>query len=669
VKKILALLLVPTLASAAPPPLSTREKMTAVLRDEDRRSAAGLGELLRDDDASVRRRATLAAGRIDDPSLTLAVADRLSDPIPEVRRMAAFALGLIGDAKTEARLEAALKDSDSVVRARAAEALGRLGDPRAAAAVARMVIGAVPKGVAPLAVRGDDAGNPNDPWLELRLGLFALAALKDVPSASSALVESGRSRFDWWAATWVASTMAAPDLQPVLTAAASSTDRWSRALAADGLARARDPQAVALLGKLVQDRDETVAARAVRALGATGDASAVAAVEPLLRTTGPFGARVKLAALQALALLPPSRKSRDDVVALVGHEEPEIRGAAMRVLARLDPAELALVLSGSGRDPVWSVRAGLATGLAGGHDELSLGLLYSLLRDDDARVVAAALDALRVSLGPESRLTLVQQLGHTDLGVRTAAARGLEALGDTADTAELAAAYRRSMDDREPEARLAIVSALAVTHRAEANETLAIAARDDPARAVRAMAARALVVAGQSAPALEPEGARATLDYAIAMAPYDPQPGVRVYTPRVFLHTRRGTVEIHLNTLEAPLACDSFVTLARRGFFNGLEFHRVVPGVRVESGCPRGDGLGGPGYRLRREAGLRPFGRGSVGLEAPAKDAEGSRFFVTLAPDPEDDGRATLVGTVVNGLEVLDALRAQDTIEDVEVWD
>jgi HEAT repeat protein len=668
VKKLLAVcFLLPSLAAAAPDAPSLREKMAAILRAEDRRSAVGLAELLRDPQPSVRRRAAYAAGRIGDPALTLTLVDRLGDPVPEVRSVAAFALGLIGDAKAAPKLSVALKDHDPVVRARAAEAIGRLGDPHAAPVVAQMVVAAVPKGVAPLAVRGDDAGNPDDPWLELRLGLFALGALKDIPSAASALLESGRSRFDWWAATWVAAALPSPELTPVLVAAASSTDRWSRALAADGLGRVRSPQAITALTKLVQDRDETVAARAVRALGATGDASAVAAIEPLLRATGPSGARVKLAALQALALLPASRKSRDDVVALAGHEDAEVRGAAMRVLARLDPAQLALVLSGSGRDPVWSVRAGLAAGLAGGHDEFSLGMLYSLLKDDDARVAAAALEALTRSLGSEATLTLVQQLGHSDPGVRAAAARGLQSLGDTTHSAELAAAYRRSMDDREPEARLALINALALTHDSATSDVLNAAAKDDPARSVRATAVRALVLAGQPAPSLEPEPAGPGLDYTLAMAPYDP--GARVYTPRAFVHTRRGTIEIRLNSLEAPLACDSFIALARRGFFDDLEFYRVLPGVRVDSGCPRGDGLGGPGYRLRREAGMRPFGRGAVGLDAPEKDAEGSRFFIALAPDPERDGRATLLGTVTSGLEVLDSLRAQDTIDDVEIWD
>jgi HEAT repeat protein/cyclophilin family peptidyl-prolyl cis-trans isomerase len=664
-KHLVALLALPMLA-AAPAGLSTREKMALILRAEDQRTAAPLSDLLRDATPSIRRRAALAAGRIGDPSLSLAVVDRLNDSVPEVRRVAAFALGVMGDARAAARLEAALRDSDSAVRARAAQALGYLGDPHAAPAVARMVVAAIPAGTAPLAIRGDDAGNANDPWLELRLGLFALASLKDIPSATSALVDGGRSRFDWWAATWVAASLHAAELAPVLQGAAGSADKLSRMLAADGLGRPNDAQAFDLLLRLTQDRDEWVAAHAVAGLGRTGDARAVAVVESLV---GHASSKVKLAALEALSLLPPDRKSRDAVVALAGHDEPAIRAAAMRLLARLDPSELALVLSGSGRDPVWAVRASVAAGLAGAHDELSIGLLYGLLKDDDGRVAAAATDALRVSLGGNAALTLAQQLGHADPAVRIAAANGLAEIGDVAHATELAAAYRRSLDERDPEARLALVKALAVARGGEANDALTAAAKQDPSRAVRVVASRALVAAGQAAPALEPEPARPDLDYRLAMAPYDPQPDEPIFTPRAFVHTRRGTIEIHLNTVEAPLACDSFVALARRGFFNGLELYQVATGVRVDGGCPRGDGIGGPGYRIRREASFKPFGRGAVGLQATAKDTEGSRFFITLSPDPQQDAHATLLGTVANGLDVVDAIRAHDTIDSIDIWD
>ena len=116
------------------------------------------------------------------------------------------------------------------------------------------------------------------------------------------------------------------------------------------------------------------------------------------------------------------------------------------------------------------------------------------------------------------------------------------------------------------------------------------------------------------------------------MAPYAPRPGVSLYTPRAFLHTAKGTIEVHLDVVEAPLTVASFVALARRGFYDGLTFHRVEPGFVVQGGDPRGDGNGGPGYTLRCEITQRPYGRGAVGMALSGKDTGGSQFFVTLAP-------------------------------------
>jgi hypothetical protein len=128
----------------------------------------------------------------------------MNDPEAEVRQMAAFAMGLIGDQQAVERLLASLGDPEPTVKARAAEALGRLGDTRAAAAVAKMVLDASPKSPTAIVVRGDDPANPYDPWLVQRLGLFALARLKDGPAAESVLLNAGKPRFDWWAATWTA---------------------------------------------------------------------------------------------------------------------------------------------------------------------------------------------------------------------------------------------------------------------------------------------------------------------------------------------------------------------------------------------------------------------------------------------------------------------------------
>ena len=123
-----------------------------------------------------------------------------------------------------------------------------------------------------------------------------------------------------------------------------------------------------------------------------------------------------------------------------------------------------------------------------------------------------------------------------------------------------------------------------------------------------------------------------------------PIPGVSLWSPRAILHTRHGSIEILLDVVDAPLTVSSFVDLARRGFYDGLTFHRVVPGFVTQGGCPRGDGSGGPGYTLRDELGERPYGRGAVGMALSGKDTGGSQFFITHAPAPHLDGAYALFG-------------------------
>ena len=199
--------------------------------------------------------------------------------------MAAFALGLVGATTAVDPLLASLADPDGGVRGRAAEALGRIGDARAAPAIARLVVDALPKTINRMTVRGDDPGSAEDSWAEQRLALFALARLKDVPAARGALLDGDRPRFDWWAATWVAMRLESPELRPVLVDAVSSSDSRSRALAARGLGALKDRSAVELLQPLARDADETVALHALRALAAIGDGRSTATAAALLASS------------------------------------------------------------------------------------------------------------------------------------------------------------------------------------------------------------------------------------------------------------------------------------------------------------------------------------------------------------------------------------------------
>jgi cyclophilin family peptidyl-prolyl cis-trans isomerase/HEAT repeat protein len=656
---------------AAPPPLPPppprMEKLTRILAAEDRRDLSGDVKVgLIDADRGVRRRAALAAGRIGDPAAVPALVPLLQDTEAEVRQMTAFALGLIGDPLAVDPLLLALKDPEPVVRARAAEALGQIGDGRAGPALAQAVIAPLPPKAPLVTVRGDDPASMTDPWLEPRMGLFALARLKDVRNAQVALLSAGKPRFDWWAATWTAMRLENAALRPVLIAGIASTDPLSRAYAARGLGALKDAGDLDALLPLLRDRDETVVVNTVRAVALLGEARAVPPVSALLRSPS---LTVRVEALKALAVLPPDRGLRERVLAEVGSPEPWLRGAALQALARIERDEFALVLSNLDPDPVWFVRSALAGALAIAGDEASQARLLAMLKDEDVRVLPAVLEALRQARGPDAVDTLRRHLDHPDFAVRMAAADELAALKVSGLAETLAGSLARARGDVEMDARLSLVTLLGLQKDARSLALLREVAGGDPARPVRERASRVLRDLGETPPPPGPEPvSRPFLDYREALAPYEVTAGAQVFTPRVFLTTKHGRIEIHLNVVEAPLMSATFLDLARRGFYDGLTFHRVVPGFVIQGGDPRGDGNGGPGFALRDELGERPYGRGVVGMALSGKDTGGSQLFITLAPAPHLDGRYTVFGWVASGLEVADKIRPGDVIEKVEAW-
>jgi cyclophilin family peptidyl-prolyl cis-trans isomerase/HEAT repeat protein len=417
---------------------------------------------------------------------------------------------------------------------------------------------------------------------------------------------------------------------------------------------------------LLRDRDETVAVNAVRAIALLGEARAVPAVSALLRSPSSV---LRVEALKALSVLPPDRGLRERVVAEVGSPEPWVRAAALQALAWMEREDFALVLANLDPDPVWFVRAGLAAALARAGDEASQARLLAMLKDEDPRVLPGVLTALRQARGSDAVDTLRRHLDHPDFAVRMAAADELVELKATGLGEAVAASYARARGDVEMDARLSLVSLVALQKDARSLALLRDIGQHDPARPVRERAARALRAAGETPPPLGPEPiVRPALDYREALAPYEVAADAPVFTPRVFLQTKQGRIEIHLNVVEAPLMSATFLDLARRGFFDGLTFHRVVPGFVIQGGDPRGDGNGGPGFALRDEIGERPYGRGVVGMALSGKDTGGSQLFITLAPAPHLDGRYTVFGWVASGMEVADKLRPGDVIEKVEAW-
>ena len=128
------------------------------------------------------------------------------------------------------------------------------------------------------------------------------------------------------------------------------------------------------------------------------------------------------------------------------------------------------------------------------------------------------------------------------------------------------------------------------------------------------------------------------------------------------LHTERGDIVIQLFADRAPLAVNSFVVLAREGWFDGTTFHRVIPGFVAQGGDPSGSGGGGPGYYFKNEVyvDLRFDKPGVVGMANSGPDTNGSQFFITFGPTPHLNGGYTIFGQVTSGMDVVKGLRLRD---------
>jgi cyclophilin family peptidyl-prolyl cis-trans isomerase/protein-disulfide isomerase len=128
------------------------------------------------------------------------------------------------------------------------------------------------------------------------------------------------------------------------------------------------------------------------------------------------------------------------------------------------------------------------------------------------------------------------------------------------------------------------------------------------------------------------------------------------------LHTAKGDVVIQLYPDKAPLAVNNFVFLARNGWYDGTTFYRVLPNSIIKAGDPSGTGMGNPGYLFETEiaAGLSFSQAGMVAMENNGPDSNGSRFFITLTPDPSRGSHETIFGQVISGLDVLKALTSRD---------
>jgi cyclophilin family peptidyl-prolyl cis-trans isomerase/HEAT repeat protein len=624
-------------------------------------------QLVADPEARVRRRAALAIGRVGLSEGVAPLQTALTDTDPAVRQMAAFGLGLIADTAAVPALTSALQDAEPMVRGRAAEALGLIGDKSAGGAVGAMTAAYIKQGaIAQLAP--DDERWPISPEADAaRLGLFALVRLSAWDGLAGAVLDSsGHPISAWWPVAFALQRINDRRALQPLQQLVQGQGRYTRAFAARGLGRLKDSSSTPLLVPLLQrePRDEAITVSAVRALAEIGAQDAVTPLVDLLtkETTSPNLRLETVTALGSLHATPALGFVQD----LLTDDWPVMRAAAIRASAEIDPDTFLLTLSGMEPDPHWIVRAALADVLGTLPPAVATDRVRALLDDQDTRVIPSAIGALVRLHAPGLDAILLKALTNTDFGVRVAAAQALGELKPEGGAAALRDAYKTGLADATYDARAAALTALAEYGAAEATETLktALADKDWPLR----------IRAGRLLATIDPSVDVAHAIRPVPSPPIAPYPSPELispeYSPHAFIETAKGTIEIELTVLDAPQTAQSFMALARKGFFNGLQFLRVVPNFVVQTGDPRGDGEGGPGYSPRDELNDRPYLRGVVGMaRADWPDTGGSQFFITHSPQPHLDAKYTVFGHVVNGMDVVDKIQQLDVIDRIRIWD
>jgi cyclophilin family peptidyl-prolyl cis-trans isomerase len=360
----------------------------------------------------------------------------------------------------------------------------------------------------------------------------------------------------------------------------------------------------------------------------------------------------------AAAETQPVIGSTADLTAALNGADPWLAAEALAALAARDAEAAAKTAAGwaAVTSPDWQRRAAARVAV-----KLGPEAEQRAAADDDAGVRLAWLSSLDADqAAPRSEKLLAVLATDPDPAVR-AETLSLLREADVAPSVEgLIALHTAWKGDTMPDARVeALVAAMAATEPGPKRQAILKLGLEDPDPA-----AVALVV----------NGARG-LGETVAFPAREPRHGERWYQdliawtaePRwLDVVTDRGTFRISLDLEVAPLTSREIWDLAAAGFYDGLDFHRVVPNFVVQGGDPRGDGWGGPGFVLPDEPSLVPFDSWRVGIATSGPQTGGCQLFVTLTPADHLTGHYTNFGEVVEGREVMTAIRVGDRIREVQ---
>jgi cyclophilin family peptidyl-prolyl cis-trans isomerase/HEAT repeat protein len=695
-------------------------------RKADSASVAPIMQGLRSTDADTRRIAVRAIGRMENRANLFALEPMLTDPMPSVRAEALNAIAQIakadgpnGPAEGDARARVwmgvqglvrglSASEVDPVVRGTMARTLGRL--PYPTEAVARSATESIAELMEPLPsagalarepwfgiLHGTDALLRRFPGLRTTPGVLKVAAIPRVPT-----IEGASSSDSSWSreANVILAAIRGRVLSAPSVEGATVAGIRTRFLTDFGDADAQVRRQVASQVATAVALDDAAKSRIITA--ALGDPSFSVRIEgvrayarmrgprcdPLVNATRDAHALVALTAIDALAA--PCEPTADGVARLSQILRELPRGATNRTgakgswhygahaavsLARTAPDSVRRVMAALAAHPVWQVRMYTARAAAVMGDTASLAKLAADRTDNvrDAAVNGFA-DLMRPASGastgaiPRSKSIdsiLLAQFARSDHQLVLNAAKALEGAELDAKGYEtiLAALDRLTGQRRETsrDPRMELLARLEPTRGSAASRVTPYLSDYDPAIAARA--AQLFRTWGRTDVVATP---RLLSHIAVSYAE-----AVRLRNTRVRItmspQSGGGSFEIRLFPDEAPATVTRFVAAARRGYYNGLTFHRMATNFVIQGGSPGANEYVGADRFMRDEVGLRSHERGTLGISTRGRDTGDAQIFVNLIDSWRLDHDYTVFGEVVRGMDVVDAVLEGDTIARIEV--
>ncbi len=629
-------------------PRTREEKIAEIIHLEDkRRLTERLESYLESSEPELRQRAALAIGRIGGKGSGRLLLGLLADSSYDVAITAAFAMGLTGEKEYASQLLDRANDLPSAIAAEAVEAAGRLADSSmkdVAEALSQFLT------------------HPSPDVREAACYALFRAGAKSQGSALIKFLKDEPDDYVRKAALYTLARQKNPSAKKIYVGFLADADPFARSLAVRGLGAVPSKDATHYLAIALNDSDPGVVAQAITELAKKNTPEARKQLAEKLENEHDDNLVILL--LSALQQQKNQAALATARTIVETNPPPPIAAAGMTYLTTLLKDRAVNLIDSLTAEGGVMIRAAAADAFGIIKTRNVISRLAMLFNDEDPVVRRHALTAL-LTVDPTNRdFYLRRALNDPDYTLNVAALEHIKQKQLESYLPVMQTMMSRG-EEIDVDVRRALVETAAAFLKADSLEETAkqilSAGLVDPEYVVSREAAefwQELFGIDKADVITPPKTRYGKRKIASALKRYG-------YNPHATIVTDKGEIEVELFFDVAPLTVLNFIELAESGFYNELTFHRVVPNFVVQGGDPRGDGWGGPAYFIRDEYSDEPFERGTVGMATSGRDTGGSQFFITLSPQPHLEGRYTVFGRVLSGMETVDQIIPGDVIETI----